>query len=119
MAVQLLGGAPASLNTGSKQQALEDPAPLSTHRSLAQDSCFSEQMTRFPTKGFVCLGFYSKAKVQKGDPAFGAGIVICNCNKMTFVTRAQFSSFIPNALTAAREGYLSLLPLGKLAYVKY
>lgn len=119
MAVQLLGGAPASLNTGSKQQALEDPAPLSTHRSLAQGFGFREQMTRFPTKGFVCIGFYSQAKVQKGDPAFGAGIVTMS-PRLFFVMRAQFSSFIPNTLICSQgRDTFPLPPLGKLTYVKY
>lgn len=36
---------------------------------------FSEQMTRFPAKCFVCIGSYSQAKVQKGGAALGAGIV--------------------------------------------
>lgn len=113
MAVQLLGGAPASLNTGSKQQALEDPAPLSTHRSLAQGSGFREQMTRFPTKGFVCIGFYSQAKVQKGDPAFGAGIVTVSPRLLSCE-----HNFHPSSLThlfAARGGIpFPYLHLGNL-----
>lgn len=116
MVVQLLGGAPASLNTGSKQQALEDPAPLSTHRSLAQGFGFREQMTRFPTKGFVCIGFYSQAKVQKGDPAFGAGIVTKLCPHDFFLSCEH--NFHPSSLThlfAARGGIpFPYLHLGNL-----
>lgn len=100
------------LNPSSAQQGLEDPSPLGTHRSVAQDCLvlgphFSEQTTRFPAKCFVCIGSYSQAKVQKGGAALGAGTV-------TVSSEHNLDPSFPMHLCAPRgRGGLPATPLGE------
>lgn len=99
------------LNTGSTQQALEDPTSLSTHGSVAQGclvlgSCVSEQMTRISNQ-VLCLHrlIFPSQSTEGWDSLWGW---YSNCVSAAFVIRAQFWSFIPHALMCSQgRGKLS------------
>lgn len=66
---------------------------------------FSEQMTRFPAKCFVCIDSYSQAKVQKGGAAFGVGIVIVS--PLPLSSEHNFDPSFPRTSVHPGEGTLS------------